>query len=84
MPLINCKINLILTWFANGFLVADTVANQVPKFTTTVTKLYLPVVTLSTQSNKKLLEQVKSGFKRTINWNKYQSKVSIERQKSLN
>ena len=32
------------------------------------------------QLNAKLFGQLKSGFKRTINWNKYQSKVSIERQ----
>ena len=40
------------------------------------TKLYVPVVTLSTQNNVKLLEQLKSGLKRTINLNKYQTKVS--------
>ena len=44
-------------------------------FTITVTKLYVPVVTLSTQDNSKLLQQLKSGFIRIINWNKYQSKV---------
>ena len=43
------------------------------KFKITDTKLYLPVVTLSTQDNAKLFQQLKSGFKRTINWNKYQS-----------
>ena len=43
------------------------------KFTITDTKLYVPVVTLSTQNNTKLLQQLKSVFKRTINWNKYQS-----------
>ena len=48
------------------------------KFKITDTKLYVPVVTLSTQDNEKLLQQLKSGFKRTINWNKYQSKVSPE------
>ena len=37
------------------------------------------VVALSTQDNENLLEQLKSGFKRTINWNKYQAKVSTER-----
>ena len=36
-------------------------------------KLYVPVVTLSTQDNANILQQLKSGFKRTINWNKYQS-----------
>ena len=38
----------------------------------TETKLYVPVVTLSTQDNAKLLKQLKSGFKRTINWNKFE------------
>ena len=38
------------------------------------------VVTLSTQYYTKLLENIKSDFKSTINWNKYQSKISIERQ----
>ena len=42
------------------------------------TKLYIPVLTLSTQKNAKLLEELKSGFKRTTNWNKYQSKVTIQ------
>ena len=41
----------------------------------TETKLYVPVVTLSTQDSVKLLQQLKSGFKRTINWNKYESSV---------
>ena len=40
--------------------------------------LYVPFVTLSTQDNSTLLQQLKSGFKRKINWNKYQSKVSKE------
>ena len=44
------------------------------------TKLYVPVVTLLTKDNAKLLQQIKSDVKRTINWNKYQSKVSVERQ----
>ena len=37
-------------------------------------KLYIPAVTLSNQDNAKLLQQLKSGSKRTVNWNKYQSK----------
>ena len=49
-------------------------------FAITDTKLNALVVNLSTQDNAKLLEQLKSGFKRTIHWNKYQSKVPIERQ----
>ena len=42
------------------------------------TKLYVPVVTLSTENDKKLLEQLKSGFKRTIKWNKYRSQMTIQ------
>ena len=49
-------------------------------FAITDTKLYVPVVTLSTQDNAKMIEQLRSGFKRTINWNKYQPKVSPERR----
>ena len=45
------------------------------KFKLTETKLYVPVVTLSTLDNAKLLQQIKSGFKRTINWNKYKSSI---------
>ena len=45
-----------------------------------VTKLYVPVVTLSTQDNAKLFEQSISGFKRTINWNKQEPKETVEQQ----
>ena len=71
MPLIKCEISLVLTWSKNNFLVAGTVANQEPTFRITDTKLYVPFVTLSTQDNTKLLEQLKSVFKRTIQ-DKYQ------------
>ena len=50
------------------FLIAGTAANQVPKFKVTDTKPYVPVVTLSTQDNIKLLKQLESGLKITINW----------------
>ena len=50
------------------------------RFLITDAKLYVPVVTLSIQDMTKLLEQLKSGFKRAISWNKYQSKISAERQ----
>ena len=81
MPLINCEINLILTWPSRCFIIDNPIAGQEPKFTITDTKLYVPVVTLSTQDNTKLLQQLRSSFKGTINWNKYQSKMSTERQK---
>ena len=73
MSLINCEVELILIWSANCVVVA----NQVPTFTITDTNLYVPVVTLSTQDNAKLLPQLKSGFKRTISWNKYLSKPAL-------
>ena len=74
MPLINWEINLILTWSANFVIVYTSVANQGATFTITETTLCVPVVTLSTQGNAKLLQQLKSGFKRVINMNKYLSK----------
>ena len=80
MPLTNCEISLQLKWSENCFLVAGTVANQVQTFTITDTKLYVPFVTLSTQDNVKLLKQLESGFKRTINWIKYQSEKTNQAQ----
>ena len=56
---------------------ATAIANQVATFSITDTKLYVPVVTLSSENIAKLLEQLKSGFKRTINWNNYQQKYQI-------
>ena len=72
MALINCEVNLILTWSPTCVISS---ATWETKFKITETKLYVPVVTLSTQDNAKLLQQLKSGFKRTINWNKYESSV---------
>ena len=65
------------TWPANCVIIYTDVANQVPTFTITETNLYVPVVTLSTQDNAKLLAQLKSGFKRTISWNEYLSKPEL-------
>ena len=61
MSLINCEINLILTWPANCVIVSTAVANQGATFAITDTKLYVAVVTLSAQDNVKLLDQLKSG-----------------------
>ena len=91
MPLINCEIRLILIWFARYFIVDGPIAGQEPKFTITDTgkesaftitdtKLYVSAVTFSTQDNAKLLKQLKSGFKRTIKWNKYHRKVTVQQQ----
>ena len=56
------------------------IASQEPTFPITDSKHYVPVVTLSTQDNAKPLEQLKSGFKRTINWSKYEPKVTVEQR----
>ena len=77
MPLINCEVNLILTWSANCVIIASNAANQNATFSITDTKIYVPVVTLSTQDNAKLLQELKSGFKRVINWKKYLSKPEL-------
>ena len=78
MPLINCKINLILTWSEKCVIASNTAAAQATTFAIAATRLYVPVVTLSIQDSAKLLQKLKSGFKRTINWNKCQSKVTIQ------
>ena len=85
MLLINCEINLILTWTENCVLTSKATRDANPDvnpkiaavnnltnvtFKITVTKLYMPVVTLSTVDDNNFLEQLKSGFKRTIKWNK--------------
>ena len=74
MPLINCEVNLILTLSSTCVI---TNSNSAGTFAITDTKLYVPVVTLSTQENTKFLQQLKSGFKRVINWNKYLSKPEL-------
>ena len=72
--MINCEVNLILTWSSTCVI---TESNGAGTFAITNTKLYVPVVTLSTQENTKFLQQLKSGFKRVINWNKYLSKPEL-------
>ena len=63
IPLINCEISLQLRWSRNCIVLAGTTNNQNPT-------IQINVVTLSTQENIKLLKQLESGFKRTINWKK--------------
>ena len=72
MSLINCEVNLILTWSKDCVITNSTGDG---KFATTETELYVPVVTLSTKDNAKLLQQLKSGFKKTSSWNKYESSI---------
>ena len=74
MLLINCEVNLILTW-SSACVITD--STGVERFVITDTKLNVPVVTLSTQDNFKLLQQLKPGLKRVINWNKHLSKPEL-------
>ena len=77
MPLINCEVELNLNWSADCVIIYINVDNQAPTFTMTETNLYVPVVTLSTQDNEKLLPQLKSRFKRKISWNKHLAKPEL-------
>ena len=100
IPLINCKIELILTWFKNCVLIskatreadydADPVVYEIDNqenatFQITDTTLYVPVVTWPKENDIKLLKQLKSGFKRAIKWSKYISQITFQPQnKNLN
>ena len=77
MALINCEVELILTWSANCLIIYTDVANQFSTFAITETNLYVPVVILSTQGNAELLHQLKSGCKGTVSWNNYLSKPEL-------
>ena len=66
-----------MTWSSTCVLIATNIPNQNATFAITDTKLYVRVVNLSTQENTKFLQQLKSGFKRVINWNKYLSKPEL-------
>ena len=67
MSLVNCKIDLELTWHKDCMISsANAAVNHVVSFMITNTKLYVPVVTLSTKDNTNLTKQLNEGFKRTI------------------
>ena len=71
MPLINCKIHLELN--CNKDFVMSTIAARTFKITNT--KLYVPIVTLSSKDNAKLVKLLESGFNRPVYWNEYQTKI---------
>ena len=68
IPLINCRVELSLSWNENCILSS---AGTAATFTITDTKLYVPVVTLKTEDNTKLSKLLSKGFKRSVYWNKY-------------
>ena len=75
--LINCEINPILNWNENCVISSSA---GVETFAITDAKAYVPVATLSSEHNVKLLKQLESGFKRIIIWNKHQSKLTDQEQ----
>ena len=68
---------MILIRYEKCVIASTDVANQNETFAITDRKLYVPVITLSQQDNAKLLQQLKSGFKRVISWNKYLSEPEL-------
>ena len=80
IPLINCEITLHLKYSRKCTIVVGIANNQNQTFQINDTKLYVPVVALSTEQNINLLEQLESGFKRIINWNKYLTKTTNQAQ----
>ena len=71
MPLINCKMHLEINWRKDCAM--STIANT--KFKITNTKLSVPIVTLSSKDNVKLVKLLEEGFKRPVYWNEYQTKI---------
>ena len=90
MPLINCEVSLTLTQSENYVItslerrtITNTQRDSSPTnatFNITDTKSYVPLVTLSTENDKTLLEQLRTRFKRTIKWNKYRSEMTNQTQ----
>ena len=86
MPLINCKIHLELNWNNNSVMYgADTYAagidnanNRETTSKITSTKLYVPIVTLSTKVNVNLTKQLNERFKISVYWNEYKSKIETK------
>ena len=82
MPLINWKIHLELDWNkscvmygADTYAGGDNANNSETTFKIRSTKLYLPIVILSTKDNVHLTKQFNEGFKRSVYWNEYKSKI---------
>ena len=71
MPLINCKIHVDLNW-SKG-CVMSTIADTTFKITDT--KLYVPIVTLSSKNNVKLVKLLEEGFKRPVYWIEHQTNI---------
>ena len=71
MPLINCKVYLELNWIEDCILSS---AGDSAKFAITDAKLHVPIVTLSTKDSANLTKQLNEGFKRSVYWNRYETR----------
>ena len=78
MPLVNCKIHLELNWTKNCVLPSADGDGGDVSFKITETKLYVPIVTLSTKDNVNLTKQLNEGLKRSVYWNEYASKIETK------
>ena len=100
MPISSCEVSLTLSWSANCLITSlekrlvtaaqgdnTEVRDNSPTnatFKIKYTKLYVPVVPSSAENDNNLLEQLKTGFNRTIKWNKYRSEMSNQTRNNLN
>ena len=87
MPLLHCKIHLALNcnnncvmYGADTYAGGDNVSNREAVFKVTSTKLYVPIVSLSIKDNANLTKQLSEGFKRSVYWNEYKSKIEQKKQ----
>ena len=76
--MINCEIELDLSWTKNCVLIEQNNNITGVNFVISSTKLYVPGVTLSINDNIKFLENITQGFKRTISWNKRRSEITTQ------
>ena len=83
MPLINCKISLELRSGKNCVLSSQAAAQNNVTFTITDTKLYVPIVTLSSKDTSHLSNLLREGFKRSVFWNEYKTKTD-KRTENIN
>ena len=63
---------------ADTYAGGDNANNREPNFKITSTKLYVPIVTLSTKDNVNFTKQLNEGFKRSVYWNEYKSKIETK------
>ena len=85
MPLINCEIHLKLNldnncvvYGADTYARGDNVNDRETTFKIKSTNLYVPIITLSTKDNVNLTKKLNEGFKRSVYWNKYKSKIETK------